>query len=104
MTAAAAAGAFTLFLGQTAYRLTFCVILPLIGLFEAYFVVRRGINCYLSWILPPIGMALGHLIVYGHLPSDALGCLLCALACIIGGAAGDVKNREEAGKCRNKTR
>lgn len=95
-----AAGAAWLYLSsRTLYRLSYLIVLPVCGLFTAYFITRKGVNNYLAWILPPVGMALGHLALYGELPNGAGGCLICALTSIIGAAAGEVKNRWEESEC-----
>ena len=69
-------------------------LVPLAGLWTAYRAVRRGVNPYASWILPPVAETLAGLLAsMGYVP-NAGGVLLTALFSLIGGAAGDVVNRQ----------
>lgn len=69
-------------------------LLPLAGFFTALRVTRRGVSCYLGWILPPILMSITPWLLVGY-PPYAGSMLLCVLTSMIGAAAGDVMNRRK---------
>lgn len=77
-----------------AYIALIWAVVPLVGMVSAFKVARRGVNPYLSWILPPIAETFAGLLAsMGYAPS-AGGVLLTALTSLIGGAAADVLNRQ----------
>ena len=70
-------------------------LIPACGLLTAYYVTRRGINRYLSWLLPPACYSLLPFLILGYSPNAGV-MLLCAFVSVVGAAAGEVKNRMEA--------
>lgn len=67
---------------------------PLLGLFSAYWVTRRGLLNYLAWIAPPACQWVCPMIWLGY-PPDAMSVVICAFVSLVGAAAGDVMNRRE---------
>ncbi|MBQ3079949.1 MAG: hypothetical protein IJC48_08150 [Clostridia bacterium] len=74
------------------YSVGIWALVPLSGAIGAYIAVRRGVNAYLAWLVPPICAALVPLIAsMGYLP-PAGRVLMCAFISIVGAAAGDTGN------------
>lgn len=69
-------------------------LIPLTGLWTAYRAVRRGVNPYAGWLLPPAAETFAGLLASMGYAPGAGGVLLTALAAVVGGAAGDVVNRQ----------
>lgn len=75
-------------------------LLPITALISAFITVRRGVNPYISWILPPVTFSL---VEYfgsaGALPSWSGGCMvLIAFCAVVGSAAADVCGKQEKKK------
>lgn len=66
--------------------------MPLVGLLSAYWAARHGVNNYLAWLAPPLGVFFAHLIVTGYAPDQPGPTMLAALLAIVGAAAGYVVN------------
>lgn len=67
------------------------VVTPIIALISAEYIVLRGVNPYLAWLMPPAMWALaGYTLSRGYSPSAGV-MLVCALAALVGAAAGDVR-------------
>ena len=63
--------------------------LPLLGAVSAFWLVNRGCNAYLSWIMPPLALTLGAVIAsMGYLPPGG-AMLLDAFLSVAGAAAGE---------------
>lgn len=92
MLAAGCLAALALWLNRTLYGACMWGVMPLLGLASACMATRRGLLNYAAWLAPPIGQALGHLIVWYYLP-DAGPVLLCAFVSLVGAAAGEVLRR-----------
>ena len=85
----AAAGAYLL--KPIGWLHSLCVwgVLPLIGACSAFILVKKGINPYLVWLLPPIAHTLGaYILSMGYLPG-AGAVLLNAFISLAGAAFGD---------------
>ena len=63
------------------------------GLLLSYRAVRRGLNNYAAWFLPAVMTALTHFLIWTYAPEMG-PVLLCALAGVIGAAAGQVREEE----------
>lgn len=73
------------------YQIMLYALIPLFSAFTAYKLVLKGMNPYLSWLLPPVSQtAAGFLASLGIAP-DPLPVMLCAMISLVGAAAGDVK-------------
>ena len=65
------------------------IVLPLCGLGTSFAAVRRGVNPYLAWLLPPLMLTLSSVLVtLGYLPGGGI-MLLTAFVSLIGSAAGE---------------
>ncbi len=72
------------------YSVLVYVFVPLFSSFFSLKIVRRGVNPYLAWILPPIAETLaGFLITLGIGPYP-LPIMITAFVSLVGSAAGDV--------------
>ncbi|OPZ69298.1 MAG: hypothetical protein BWY81_00496 [Firmicutes bacterium ADurb.Bin467] len=87
-----------IWLDGTLYAVASWAAMPVIGLFTAYFVARRGVNNYLAWIAPPVCLYAAHLIVTGYAPNSVGPALFTAFLSIVGAAAGLVQNGRTANK------
>jgi len=67
-------------------------LVPLCGAATAYWLTRKGINQYLTWILPPVCYSALPWLVIGYPPKAGV-MLLCVFVSVVGAAAGEVKNR-----------
>ena len=90
--------AFSVYLGPVAYGITQWLLMPLAGLFSAYWVTMRGLSNYAAWIAPPMAMWFTHFMSYAYSPEMG-PILLCAFVSIVGAAAGEV--RIQQGRLRN---
>lgn len=64
-------------------------IVPLCGAVTAFCCVKKGINPYISWFLPPIAELIAFaLITMGYAPQGGM-TLLTAFLSLTGAAAGD---------------
>ena len=88
--------AASLWLGSSYYKVCMYVLMPLGGLISAYRATLRGLINYAAWLLPPICMAVGHVLMWFYVP-DTAPVLLCALTSLVGAAAGEVRLRDAAG-------
>ena len=71
------------------YKVMIYGAVPLAGGLSAYLLVKRGVNPYLSVLLPPLCYAAaGFFISMGYTP-DGAAMILCAFTCIVGAAAAD---------------
>ena len=68
------------------------LLLPAIALASAFLLVKKGLNPYISWIMPPLAMAALPLAVLGYL-TDGGALMLTVFVGILGAAAGDTHNR-----------
>ena len=73
------------------YELAAWAAMPLLGAASAYWATRRGVNNYIAWLAPPLGVFFAHYIVTGYTPTSAGPTLLTALLAIVGAAAGYVR-------------
>ena len=65
------------------------VTVPLCGFGTSFHAVRKGVNPYLAWLLPPLMLTLSSVIVtLGYLPGGGI-MLLTAFLSLIGSAAGE---------------
>ena len=62
---------------------------PLAGGWTAMTAVKKGLSNYLAWLAPPAALYIVHLAVWGYAP-PVLPTLFCALASMVGAAAGEV--------------
>ncbi len=91
MTILSAAAAFIPLWLSHLYRV--CVIvfqwlmLSIAGAVTSFFVCRKGVNCYLGWILAPVCVSVVPWILIGY-PVDPGVMLVCAFVSVIGAAAG----------------
>ena len=69
-------------------------LMPLLGLLSACSATRRGLLNYAALPAPPVCMALTHWLIWSYMP-DPGPVLVCALAALVGAAAGEVLKREE---------
>lgn len=76
-----------------AHAVLIWALLPVVGAWTAFRAVRKGVNPYVSWILPPVAETFAGLIASMGYAPDAGGVFLTALIALVGGAAGDVVNR-----------
>lgn len=90
-------GAFLIRPLPVLYRICVWGVLPLSGSVSAFLVTRKGVNPYLSWILPPLMLTLGAWTanLWLYLPNGGI-MLLDALLSLIGAAAGDVMQKGKA--------
>lgn len=71
------------------YGILVWAIIPLCGGTTAFICVRKGVNPYVSWIMPPIAELIAFaLITMGYAPQGGM-TLLTAFVSLIGAAAGD---------------
>lgn len=87
-----------IWLDGTLYAIACWAAMPVLGLFTAYFIARRGVNNYIAWIAPPVCAYLSHLLVTGYAPNSVGPTLLTAFLSIVGAAAGLVRNGRTANK------
>ena len=72
------------------FRIFIYALLPIFSFFTAMKITIKGINPYLSWILPPVAQTLaGFLITLGIGP-DPLPVFITAFLSLVGAATGDV--------------
>ena len=77
------------------FAILYYAVFPLMSGYASYKIVRRGINAYLAWILPPVAQSLaGFLASMGFSP-DLIGILITAIVSLVASAAGDVKNKQK---------
>lgn len=81
--------------GFVFYPLCMWGILPLIGAITAYFAVRHGLNAYAAWFLPPIVITAVHWAGIGYPPAHVGMPLLAGFLSLVGGAAGEEKNKRK---------
>lgn len=75
------------------YEILIYGFVPCICMYSAGKLVLKGINPYLTWILPPIGeTAAGFLITMGFGPQP-LPIMITAFLSLVGAAAGDVMKK-----------
>lgn len=68
-------------------------VIPLTGAASAFLLVRKGLNAYISWFMPPFALAAaGIAITMGLLP-DGGALVLCAFLSIVGAATGETCNK-----------
>ena len=71
------------------YGILVWVIVPLCGAVTAFYCVRKDVNPYVSWIMPPIAELIAFvLITMGYAPQGGM-TLLTVFTSLIGAAAGD---------------
>ena len=73
------------------------ILVPLCAAGTAYFLVRRRLNRYLGWIVPPVVYAGLPWLVTGYPPRAGV-MLACCLTGVVGAAAGEVKNQMDTEK------
>ena len=83
-------GALALYMGPAVYGVCQWALLPIIGAAISYGITVRGVNNYLAWIIPPVTAAGAHYLAFFYMPPSAGPVMVCALASIVGAAAGDV--------------
>ena len=75
---------------KTLHALLVWAVFPVFAIFISFKTVKKGVNPYLAWLPPPIGLTLGALAgTLCYLPNGG-SMLLCAFASLFGAAAGDV--------------
>ena len=92
---------FLLFLGAYLLRpvpvlfsILIWTVLPLAAMVSAFRQVKRDVNPYAAWFLPPAGQLTACLIATaGYVPSPG-HALVLIVACLTGAAAGDVYSRK----------
>lgn len=84
-------------LGAVAYGVAAWAVMPLAGLLTACRATRRGLLNYAAWIAPPACMWLTHWLIWDYSPEPG-PALVCALASLVGAAAGEVLNQQAAHK------
>lgn len=89
--------ALSLWLGGFVHGAFLWFVMPLGGAASAYIAVRRGLNNYLAWLVPPLMEPLGNLLVWGYPPSVG-PVFLCGFITLVGAAAGEVRNRQGSDK------
>ncbi len=73
-------------------------LLPLNAFASAFMLVRRGVNPYIGWIMPPVALTCAaYLISMGFLPSGGAMVLIAFLG-IVGAATGDSYNKMRKSK------
>lgn len=76
------------------YDILVYIFVPLFSSFTSLKIVRKGINPYLTWILPPAAETLaGFLVSLGFGPNP-LPVMITAFISLVGSAAGDVLNKQ----------
>ena len=73
---------------------------PLAGAVTSYRAVLRGLLNYAAWIAPPVLLYIVHIALWGYVPPVS-AALACALASLVGAAAGEVKKGIEPSKPKN---
>lgn len=96
--AASYLSAAALWLSAAVYGACQWAALPLLGAATAYGITTRGVNNYLAWIIPPFAGVLMHYLAFFYLPNSAGPFLTCAVASIVGAAAGDVVKKNHKSK------
>ena len=61
-----------IWLGGAWYDVAAWALMPVLGLFSAYLVTRRGVNNYIAWLAPPVCAFFAHYIVTGYTPGGAV--------------------------------
>ncbi len=83
----------TRWLSGAAYGVCVWGLLPLAGAVSAYLVTIKGVNNYLAWIAPPAAGIVAYYFSFFYMPDSAGQIFMCAIASIVGAAAGDVKKK-----------
>ena len=65
------------------------LLCPLLGFWLSMRCAKAGVPAMLAWLLPPGCFATVYWTIVGMAPSLGAACI-CALLCIVGGAAGEV--------------
>ncbi len=71
------------------YHAGIWVVIPLAGACTAAGIVRKGLNAYLSWLIPPLMAAVAGVIASMGYRPNAGSVFVCALVSICGAAYGD---------------
>ena len=77
-----------IWLGGAWYDVAAWALMPVLGLFSAYLVTRRGVNNYIAWLAPPVCAFFAHYIVTGYTPGGAGPTLACGTGASAAFAAG----------------
>jgi hypothetical protein len=96
--AASYLGAKALYLGAAVYGVCQWGLMPLLGGVVSYKITVRGVNNYLAWFIPPLSGIAAHYLAFFYMPLSPGPFLVCALASIVGAAAGDVVKKTRKSK------
>ena len=69
------------------------IFIPLFSACTACRIVKKGINPYLAWILPPISETIAGFIISMGIGPDPLPIMITAFISLVGSALGDVINK-----------
>lgn len=93
MLAAAYVAYNTRWLSGAVYGACVWGLLPMAGAVSAWLVTIKGVNNYLAWIASPTAGIVAYYLSFFYMPDSAGQIFVCALASIVGAAAGDVKKK-----------
>lgn len=85
----------TRWLSGAVYGVCIWSVLPLISAVGAYLITVKGVNNYLAWIAPPAAGIVAYYFTFFYMPDSAGQIFVCAIAAIVGAAAGDVKKKNK---------
>ncbi len=79
------------------WALNICMwgIVPVLGAITSFKVTRSGLNNYAAWVAPPLCQAVACILWAGSLLNPGY-VLVTALVSLVGAAAGDVLNKQDA--------
>lgn len=86
-------GCNLLWLSDALHAVCWWALTPAMGLISAYMITVRGVNNYAAWIAPPLAMVGAHYLAFFYLPASPGAIFICALASVVGAAAGDVSKK-----------
>ncbi len=92
----AALTALSLAFDAWVYDVAMWGVAPALGAASAFWSVRHGLHYMAAWIAPPVGQALGHLLLTGYVPSSAGMVMLCAACAMVAAAAAEELERRKA--------
>ena len=75
------------------YPISIYALVPLFSSFSAYKLTRKGINPYLSFLLPPVAETLAGFTAAMGIGPEPLPVFITAFISLVGAAAGDVRNK-----------
>lgn len=73
-------------------------LLPLLSCISACRITMKGVNPYLSWLLPPFAQTISGFLSTLGIGQNPLPVFITAFLGLIGGAAGDVINKMKKDK------